>query len=503
MSSLGGRVLCLIIIAFIWAPLVSASFGFGGQIASSSMGGTFYYNITNNYGINGTSVTLANIINNGDGTYEWQFSDGFNFTTGNLKGSSGSDGINGLNGSDGITPIFNATQFTNATSEWSIDLTWLDVFVTAYNYITTWLIPDTSNGYLYNDSTNIFFNDTKLIDNFAPINYGDSWNKTYADTLYSTISEPLWTGNSSVVLAKISATDLADWTAHNSYPAACSAGQFVTTIGDTLTCATPAGSNYTKYISTGANAWAKPASGTWVRVQIWAGGGSGGSGAAADAGGGGGGGGYAEWIFPMTEMNNSGMICNVGAGGASVAGTDLPGNAGGTTTFSGNGTTYSVYGGGGGFGLTSADGGGGGGGGIWGPGQVGVAAAGGVGGIGCGAAGAGVAAGIWGDKCGGGGGTTVGGYASWGGGGGGYGQDTGIAYGGGNSIWGGGGGAGGDGAGVPEGVGGTSIYGGAGGTGNTDVGAGQAGFQPAGGGGGTESGTTGKGGDGQCIITVW
>lgn len=30
------------------------------------------------------------------------------------------------------------------------------------NYLTTWLIPDTTNGFLYNDSTKIYFNDSKL-----------------------------------------------------------------------------------------------------------------------------------------------------------------------------------------------------------------------------------------------------------------------------------------------------------------------------------------------------
>lgn len=31
------------------------------------------------------------------------------------------------------------------------------------NYLTTWLVPDTINGYLYNDSTKIYFNESKLI----------------------------------------------------------------------------------------------------------------------------------------------------------------------------------------------------------------------------------------------------------------------------------------------------------------------------------------------------
>ncbi|MCK4650072.1 hypothetical protein KAT36_02465 [Candidatus Pacearchaeota archaeon] len=32
---------------------------------------------------------------------------------------------------------------------------------------------------------------------YAPINYGDDWNKTYADGIFSTIDEPLWSGNQS------------------------------------------------------------------------------------------------------------------------------------------------------------------------------------------------------------------------------------------------------------------------------------------------------------------
>ena len=86
------------------------------------------------------------------------------------KGDKGDAGTNGINGIDGIngfngtfTDILNATEFVNNGSTlWSIDLIWFDEFVTAYNYITTWLLPDTSNGYLYNDSSSIYFNESQL-----------------------------------------------------------------------------------------------------------------------------------------------------------------------------------------------------------------------------------------------------------------------------------------------------------------------------------------------------
>jgi hypothetical protein len=47
------------------------------------------------------------------------------------------------------------------------------------NYLTTWLIPDTTNGYLYNDSTKIYFNDTKL----ATIYYNATQSLTVAGTI--------------------------------------------------------------------------------------------------------------------------------------------------------------------------------------------------------------------------------------------------------------------------------------------------------------------------------
>ncbi|MFA6354025.1 MAG: hypothetical protein WCW93_03785 [Candidatus Paceibacterota bacterium] len=43
--------------------------------------------------------------------------------------------------------------------------------------------------------------------------------------------------------ASMTALSDATWTLHNSYPAACSAGQFITTLGDTSTCAAPVGAD--------------------------------------------------------------------------------------------------------------------------------------------------------------------------------------------------------------------------------------------------------------------
>jgi hypothetical protein len=63
-----------------------------------------------------------------------------------------------------------------------------------------------------------------------------------------------WTGFQSEFNSKLNATTTTDsdntWTLHNNYPAACSTGNYVTAIGDTLTCSTPAGG------SGGGNFWA-------------------------------------------------------------------------------------------------------------------------------------------------------------------------------------------------------------------------------------------------------
>jgi hypothetical protein len=58
-------------------------------------------------------------------------------------------------------------------------------------------------------------------------------------------TDPLWTGNQSSYLTTVNAVSYfvnrSLWTSIDNYPAGCSAGQYVSTIGDTLTCGTPAG----------------------------------------------------------------------------------------------------------------------------------------------------------------------------------------------------------------------------------------------------------------------
>jgi len=71
--------------------------GIDGQNGTNGVDG-----INGTNGVNGTSVTLNNVIDNFDGTFTWQFSDGYNFTTGNLTGNQGVAGTNGTNGIDGL-----------------------------------------------------------------------------------------------------------------------------------------------------------------------------------------------------------------------------------------------------------------------------------------------------------------------------------------------------------------------------------------------------------------
>jgi hypothetical protein len=233
--------------------------------------------------------------------------------------------------------------------------------------------------------------------------------------------------------------------------------------------------------------WTKPATGTFIRVQMWGGGGSGARYQSGDAGGGGGGGGYFDVSFPLSSIASTATI-TIGAGGAAKTAAGS-GNNGGNTTFVHGSTTYTAYAGGGGARGSSGVVPGGGGGGMLGAGSVTSdfeTAAGNMGG------GVGGAAGL------------KGGYPSvmFAGAGGGGGTTGGVGGAGGDAFWGGGGGGGGTEIGATA-AGGTSFFGGAGGAGNTGSTAATAGSVPGGGGGGSESGNSGAGGAGRCIITIW
>jgi len=219
----GSKIMILsmiMLMIFMAFPMVSA-YGFGGEIIAKSYFANASYstvvnNNTYNYGINGTgfytNFTTASIGACANGGYNYSHYSTLNgiytFVSSTkicngLDGSAGADGVAGINGTDGANAL-NTTQFFNeSATHWQLNNSWLDVFVKAYNYMTSWLIPDTSNGYLYNDSTNIFFNDTKLSEEYAPINYGDDWNKTYADTLYSPVGNDLHTLNWANITNKI------------------------------------------------------------------------------------------------------------------------------------------------------------------------------------------------------------------------------------------------------------------------------------------------------------
>jgi hypothetical protein len=64
-------------------------------------------------------------------------------------------------------------------------------------------------------------------------NNSANWNTAYG-----------W-GNHASAGYLTSVTSDSTWTGHNSYPSACSAGQYVSALGDTLTCGTPTDTNTT------------------------------------------------------------------------------------------------------------------------------------------------------------------------------------------------------------------------------------------------------------------
>lgn len=254
----------------------------------------------------------------------------------------------------------------------------------------------------------------------------------------------------------------------------------------------------------GAQTWTKPLTGgTWALIELWAGGGSGGKGRAGSSAGGGGGGQYVSRLVLLSTLGATENV-SIGVGGAAQTVADSNGNVGGNTTFGSGGTLITAYGGGGGGGddTNGANGGGHGGG----PGQAGspnllklnatydVANYVGVPNEGVGGR-AGVS--LSGEH---------GKATTWNGAGGGGSSDGAVlnnGHGGDSVYGGGGGGAGAEDVAPGPGLGGVSLFGGNGGAGAFDASAATAGAVPAGGGGGSETGTSGAGGNGRVVVTVF
>lgn len=209
------------------------------------------------------------------------------------------------------------------------------------------------------------------------------------------------------------------------------------------------------FTSAGADTWTKPSVGTYAYIEVWGGGGSGCSdnyslGWLSAAGGGGGQ--YVSGIVKLSLLGTTEAV-TVGSGGASVTGDETPGIAGDDSTFG----VYLTAGGGGGAGTSGTPGGGG--------------------------TGTSSLVNILSEDGGAGGGANAGNATD--------GEDT--------NVSGAGGGSYGRNytTGYHTGVGGTSTYGGDGGDRAT------VGVQPGGGGGGQGDATSGAGGDGKVIVTVF
>jgi hypothetical protein len=274
-----------------------------------------------------------------------------------------------------------------------------------------------------------------------------------------------------------------------------SSGQLLQTDGSGNTSWIAQGGAINVYNVTTTGTWSKAtqvpnfSANSRVLIQCWGGGGSGGKATASNtSAGGGGGGAYNERWMTLSDLTAT-VTATVGNGGAAVS-TVANGNTGGTTTF---GAYVSAYGGGAGQTSSSNLGGGGGGGQLsagnnisaGSPGQP-LNGNGSYASSACGCA-APPAAGLYS----GGGGGGVQSLANHAGGGGGQ------------TVWGGGGGGGAPTGSGAAGAGGTSSYGGNGGAGAYNATA-VTGSVPSGGGGGNGgTGSSGAGGPGQIIVTVF
>lgn len=119
--------------------------------------------------------------------------------------------VNGLLSGDGVTLA--QQNFWNGTSTW-----------TAY---------DTNWNRNYNATTTL----NGFTNNQANWNTAYGWGDHSIAGYYAAASfNTDWAGQANATTTTDSDST---WTLHNNYPAACSAGDFVTAIGDTLTCSTP------------------------------------------------------------------------------------------------------------------------------------------------------------------------------------------------------------------------------------------------------------------------
>lgn len=105
--------------------------------------------------------------------------------------------------------------------------------------------------------------------------------------------------------------------------------------GTSLPGNTPLGSLASSFTTVGTTSFVAPAGVTAVYAESWGGGGSAATGYANGNGQGGGGGEYAAGFVPVTPGNSYSVV--VGAGGAAVTGSQLNGNNGSQSSFTGDG----------------------------------------------------------------------------------------------------------------------------------------------------------------------
>ncbi len=160
--------------------------------------------------------------------------------------------------------LVNATQFDEQGGKLNLLWSWFSsTFDTLFGLKTTDDLTEGSTNLYENQSWNQTFADTLYADisvtgdnstwnqTFADTLYADisvtgdnsTWNQTFADTLYYGISNPFNFWNTSDNAFNETYADTlyplrSDWTTIDNYPSDCSAGQVVKGLGDTLTCVT-------------------------------------------------------------------------------------------------------------------------------------------------------------------------------------------------------------------------------------------------------------------------